>query len=85
LFGVSRIKIDPQASGTAANPGRGPQVTIEQQISNSLVITYSQDVAQATQQTIQGELNLTRNVSLVAIRDYNGVFSFDIRVRQRKK
>ena len=85
LFGVSRIKIDPQAPGTATTTSRGPQVTIEQQVSNRLTLTYIQDVAQATQQTIQGEMNVTRNVSLVAVRDQNGVFAFDIRVRQRKK
>jgi translocation and assembly module TamB len=85
LFGVSRIKIDPQAPGTATSTTRGPQVTIEQQVSNKLTLTYVQDVAQATQQTIQAELNVTRNVSLVAVRDQNGVFAFDIRIRQRKK
>jgi translocation and assembly module TamB len=85
LFGVSRIKIDPQAPGTATSTARGPQVTIEEQVSNRLTLTYIQDVAQATQQTIQGEMNVTRNISLVAVRDQNGVFAFDIRIRQRKK
>jgi translocation and assembly module TamB len=85
LFGVSRIKIDPQASGTATTNARGPQLTIEQQISNQFTLTYIQDVAQASQQTIQGEFNITRNVSVVAVRDQNGVFALDIRIRRRKK
>ena len=40
---------------------------------------------QASQQIIQLEYNLTRNVSIVAVRDQHGVVSFDLRVRRRKK
>ena len=85
LFGVSRIKIDPQAPGTETSTYQGPQVTIEQQVSNKLTLTYVQPVSQATQQTIQGEYNVTRNISVVAVRDQNGVFALDIRIRQRKR
>jgi len=85
LFGVSRIKIDPQGMNTETNPTRGPQLTIEQQISNVLTLTYSQNVAQASQQIIQGEYYIRKNVSIVGTRDQNSVISFDVKVRQRKK
>jgi translocation and assembly module TamB len=85
LFGVSRIKIDPQGLNTETNPTRGPQVTIEQQISNVLTLTYSQNVSQASQQIIQGEYFIRKNVSIVGTRDQNGVISFDVKIRQRKK
>lgn len=85
LFGVSRIKIDPQGLSTETTPIRGPQVTIEQQVANNLTITYSTNVSQASQQIIQVEYNVSRNVSIVGIRDQNGVVSFDVRIRQRKK
>lgn len=85
LFGVSRIKIDPQAPGTETSTYQGPQVTIEQQVSNKLTLTYVQPVSQTTQQTIQGEYNVTRNVAIVAVRDQNGVFALDIRIRHRRK
>ncbi|HWX93146.1 MAG TPA: translocation/assembly module TamB domain-containing protein [Terriglobales bacterium] len=85
LFGVSKIKIDPQGLSTETNPTRGPQVTIEQQISNMFTLTYSQNVSQASQQIIQGEYYLKRNVSIVGTRDQNGVVSFDVKIRQRKK
>jgi translocation and assembly module TamB len=85
LFGVSRIKIDPQGLNTETNPTRGPQVTIEQQISNLLTLTFSQNVSQASQQIIQGEYYVRKNVSIVGTRDQNGVVSFDVKVRQRKK
>jgi translocation and assembly module TamB len=85
LFGVSRIKIDPQGLSTETNPNRGPQVTIEQQVASNLTLTYSTNVSQTSQQIIQAEYNVTRNVSIVAVRDQNGVFSIDVKIRQRKK
>ena len=85
LLGVSKIKIDPQGLSTETNPTRGPQVTIEQQISNNFTLTYSQNVSQASQQIIQGEYYIRRDVSIVGTRDQNGVVSFDVKIRQRKK
>ncbi|HET7440452.1 MAG TPA: translocation/assembly module TamB domain-containing protein, partial [Terriglobales bacterium] len=85
LFGVARIKIDPQGLGTETSINRGPQVTIEQQVYNNLTLTYSTNVSQTSQQIIQVEYNITRNLSIVALRDYNGVVSFDVKLRRRKK
>ena len=86
LFGVSRIKIDPQGLTTETNPtARGPQVTIEQQFANNITLTYSTNVSQSSQQIIQGEYYVNRNVSIVGTRDQNGVVSFDVRIRRRKK
>jgi translocation and assembly module TamB len=86
LFGVSRIKIDPQGLTTETNPtARGPQVTIEQQVANNISVTYSTNVSQSSQQIIQGEYYVNRNISIVGNRDQNGVVSFDVRVRRRKK
>ena len=85
LLGISKIKIDPQGLSTETNPTRGPQVTIEQQIANNTTLTYSQNVSQASQQIIQGQYYLRKNVSIVGTRDQNGVVSFDIKIRQRKK
>jgi translocation and assembly module TamB len=86
LFGVSRIKIDPQGLATETNPtARGPQITIEQEFANNLSLTYSTNVSQSSQQIIEGEYFFTRNVSGVGTRDQNGVISFDVRIRRRKK
>jgi translocation and assembly module TamB len=86
LFGVSRIKIDPQGLNTETSSTQtGPAVTIEQQVKNNLTLTYTTNVAQASQQIIQAEYNITRNVSIVGVRDQNGVVSIDVRVRRRKK
>jgi len=86
LFGASNIKIDPQGLTTETNPtGRGPQVTIEQEFANNLSLTYSTNVSQSSQQIIQGEYYFNRNLSVVGTRDQNGVVSFDVRVRRRRK
>jgi len=86
LFGVSRVKIDPQGLVTETNPtARGPQVTIEQQFANNVSLTYSTNVSQSSQQIIQGEYYFTRSISVVGTRDQNGVVSFDVQVRRSRK
>jgi translocation and assembly module TamB len=88
LFGVSRIKIDPQGLNSETSVYRGalgPQLTVEQQVVSNLTLTYSTNVSVSNQQIIQGEYNITRNVSIVALRDQNGVVSFDLKIRRRKK
>jgi len=86
LFGGSRIKIDPEGLTTETSTlARGPAVTIEQQVAGNLTLTYSTNISQASQQIIQVEYSVSRNVSIVAIRDQNGVVSFDVRIRRRKK
>ncbi len=86
LFGVSRLKIDPQVGGAENNAGAA-RVTIEQQVSNNLTITYITDVTRgnSNQQVIQAEYNVSKNVSLVAVRDQYGVVGFDVRIRQRRR
>lgn len=86
IFGVNRIKIDPQGLNTETSPTQsGPAITIEQQVASNITLTYSTNVSQTSQQVIQGEYNVSRNISVVAIRDQDGVVSFEVRIRQRKK
>jgi translocation and assembly module TamB len=85
LFGASRVKIDPQGLASETNVVRGPQVTVEQQVASNLTLTYSTNVSVSSQQIIQVEYNLTRTISIVALRDQNGVVSFDFKIRRRKK
>lgn len=88
LFGISHIKIAPQGLNTETTPTQTtplPAVTIEQQVRDNLTLSYTTNVAQTSQQIIQGEYNITHNLSIVGIRDYNGVVSFEVRFRQRKK
>lgn len=85
LFGASRVKVDPQGLAGETSLVRGPQVTIEQQVASNVTLTYSTNVTVSNQQIIQFEYNITRNISIVALRDWNGVVSFDFKIRRRKK
>src|SRR5208282_595958 len=77
LFGASRVKIDPQGLASETNVVHGPQVTVEQQVARNLTLTYSTNVSVSNQQIIQVEYNVAKNISIVALRDQNGVVSFD--------
>jgi translocation and assembly module TamB len=86
LFGISHIRVDPQGMNTETSPTTSaPAVTIEQQVKDNLTLTYTTNVSQTSQQIIQAEYNVTRNVSILALRDYNGVISFEVRIRRRRK
>jgi translocation and assembly module TamB len=86
LFGISHIRVDPQGLNTETSPTTtSPAVTIEQQVKDNLTLTYTTNVSQTSQQIIQAEYNVTRNISILGLRDYNGVVSFEVRIRQRKK
>ena len=83
LFGAGRIKIDPQAGGAENNPNA--RVTIEQQVSDKVTLTFISNLSQSAQEIVQVEYNINRRLSVVAVRDQNGVLSFDVRYRQRKR
>jgi len=83
LFGVSRLKIDPNVGG-ALNSGLA-RVTVEQQISNKLTLTYITNLNQSAQQIIQFEYNVDKDISIVGVRDQTGVVSIDVLFRKRKK
>ncbi|PYX92231.1 MAG: hypothetical protein DMG67_07535 [Acidobacteria bacterium] len=82
LFGASRIKIDPQV-GEPGTPNA--RLTVEQEVSNKVTLTYITNLSQSAQQVIQIEIQINKNLSLVALRDQYGVVGFDFRIRQRKR
>ena len=83
LFGVSAIRINPAAGGPDNNPNA--RLTVEQQVSSDVTITYITNLARSAQQVLQFEYNVTRDYTVTAIRDENGVVSFDLLIRKRKK
>ncbi|HVP42067.1 MAG TPA: translocation/assembly module TamB domain-containing protein [Terriglobales bacterium] len=83
LFGLNRIKIDPQAGGPESNPNA--RATIEQQVSDKVTLTFITNLSQSSQQIVQVEYQVNRNLTVIAVRDQNGVVSFDVRYRQRKR
>jgi translocation and assembly module TamB len=83
LFGASRVKIDPQFIGSENNPSA--RVTIEQTINNNITLTYITSLTQSAETVVQVEYNINKNLSVVAVRDQNGVLGFDVHIRRRRK
>lgn len=81
FFGVSRLKIDPQLTGLSAVPQA--RLTVEQQISRDVTLTYVTNLSQANQQIIRLEWDLSRTWSVVAVREENGVFGVDFFFKKR--
>jgi len=83
LFGVSRIKIDPNVA--VPGFGSGARVTVEQQVTHDLTLTYVTDTSYSQYRIIQFEWNVSDKVSVLGVRDQNGVFGMEIRFRRRFK
>jgi translocation and assembly module TamB len=86
LFGITKLRVDPGLTGvgaTGSEQNAAARVTVQQQIARDLTITYVSNVSSTQQQVIQVEYNVNRNVSIVALRDYNGTFGIDIKIKKR--
>jgi translocation and assembly module TamB len=81
LFGGGTVKIDPAFVGTLGNSTA--RITVQKQITRQLSATYATNVNSTAQPLLQGEYDLTPNVSLVVARDESGVFSVVYRIRRR--
>ena len=84
LFGVSAIRINPAVGG---GPDNNPnaRLTVEQQVSSDVTITYITNLSRSAQQVLALEYNVARDYTINATRDENGVVSFDLLIRKRKK
>jgi translocation and assembly module TamB len=83
LFGVSHIKIDPQFTDLTSVPQA--RVTLEQQISKDITMTYITNLARTQEQIIRVEWDFNREWSAIAVRDENGLFGIDFQYRKRFK
>ena len=79
LFGISHFRVDPFLAGTATESNASARVTIEQQVTRDLTITYSSNAASDQQQLIQVEYHVKRDLSIVFLRDVNGTYGLDIK------
>jgi translocation and assembly module TamB len=83
IFGSSSIRINPSVGGVENDPNA--RLTIEQQVSNNVTLTYITNLARSAQEVIQFEYNINSEYTLEGMRDENGVVSFDLLIRKRKK
>jgi translocation and assembly module TamB len=83
LFGITNIKIDPLVQGITNTPQA--RLTLEQQISRDISITYITNLSQTSEQVFRLEWALNRQFSVVALRDDNGEFGVDFLYKKRFK
>lgn len=83
FFGVSRIKIDPTIAGLEGTPQA--RVTVEQQVTRDVTITFVTNLNRSQQQVVRFEWNVSKEWSLIALRDENGAFGVDFQVRKQVK
>jgi translocation and assembly module TamB len=83
LFGGGSVKIDPSYVGTLGNSSA--RITVQQQLSRQIIVTYATNVNSSAQQLLQLQYQLTPNSSIVIARDETGVFSMVFKVRKRYK
>jgi translocation and assembly module TamB len=84
IFGVSRIRIDPNVNSPVATGGA--RVTVEEQVARNLTLTYVTNTSSQYQERIfQFEWDLSDHTSLIGVRDQNGVYGLELRFRRRLK
>jgi len=81
LFGVSRIKIDPDLTGVTNTAQT--RLTVEQQLSRDITITYITNLNRTQQQIVRLQWDFSKDFSLLAVRDENGIFGIDFLWRRR--
>ncbi len=80
LFRLDRFQIDPVFSGSQLTDIRS---TVGKQITPELLVTYSQSLNSDKESVVQLEWRLANSITLQALRDENGVYSINVRRRQR--
>ena len=80
-FGVSRLKIDPSLTGVENIPQA--RVTLEQQVSRDITLTYITNLSRTQEQIVRVQWDINRRWSAIAVREENGVFGIDFQYRKR--
>jgi translocation and assembly module TamB len=83
FFGASRVKIDPTVTGSDNLPQA--RLTLEQQISKEITLTYITNLNRTQEQVVQFEYDFSPHWSAIAVRQDNGLFGIDFQYRKRFK
>ncbi|MBI4465777.1 MAG: translocation/assembly module TamB domain-containing protein [Acidobacteria bacterium] len=81
IFGTGRIRIDPQLAGFG-RPANA-SVAFEQQIGDNFTVLYITNVTSVQQQTVQVEWAVSPRLSVVGVRDQNGLIGVNLQLTLR--
>ncbi|HEV2617382.1 MAG TPA: translocation/assembly module TamB domain-containing protein [Candidatus Acidoferrales bacterium] len=83
LFGVTNFRVDPFLASSLATNGveqsTAARVTIQKQVTRDLSVTYSTNANSNQQQVIEVDYSIRRDITIVALRDINGIFGINIK------
>ena len=80
IAGISQLSIDPVLGGNQQDAGA--RVTIQQRVTGNLFVTFATDATSTQREVIKLEYQATPRVSLSGVRDQNGGFAFDVRIKK---
>jgi len=83
FFGVSQLRIDPMLPGVESNPQA--RLTLEQQVTPDITFTYITDVTSSNPQVVRVEWSVSKQWSVVALREENGLLGLDFFYKRRFK
>ncbi len=75
LTGISQLTLNPLA-GNNQNPGS--QVAIQQRVTGNLLLTFSTDITNAQNESIQIQYQINKKVGVSVLRDENGGYGIDV-------
>jgi translocation and assembly module TamB len=81
FFGVSKLRIDPTLPGIENNPQA--RLTLDQQVTSAITFTYITNVTTSNPEVVRVEWALSKQWSVVALREENGVFGIDFYLKKR--
>lgn len=80
FFRLDRLQIDPVFVGSSFD---APRLTLGKQVAKNLTVTYSYKASSNQEQVILVEYQLTPQAFLQFAKDETGVYSVDLKIRQR--
>jgi translocation and assembly module TamB len=80
VAGLSQFSVDPVLGGNQQNPGA--RITVQQRVSGNLFVTFAADATSTGREVVKLEYQMSPQVSVSGVRDQNGGFGFDVRVRR---
>ena len=83
FFGVSKLRIDPSLSGVENNPQA--RLTLEQQVTPNITFTYITNVTSSNPQVVQMEWDISKQWSVIGLREENGLVGIDFFYKKRFK
>ncbi|MDX1982590.1 MAG: translocation/assembly module TamB domain-containing protein, partial [Bryobacteraceae bacterium] len=76
-FGISQVRIQPNLIAPESDPGA--RLTVGQDITPAVRLTYSMDLARSSDQFWLGEWDLTRRFRVRGLKDFDNTYRFEFR------